>query len=139
MLLALAIFMPAVAAEEETQQEVLWDAHLVKDWNNFNWKSIIHCIAADTEDMVLAYKTIRHELKEYSAELYEKPEYVLITKTDLITADELKTKIKLLEKGLVKLKKVEPVEVLNVSIIDDASVKILSDFFVQTLQKTLQK
>jgi GTP-binding protein len=91
-------------------------------------KIIFHCISADTEDVVETYKTIRQELKQYSEDLSEKPEYIVLTKTDLVSEDEVAKK----KKALVKLKK----EVLTVSVIDDMSLKTLSDFLVKVVRKS---
>lgn len=90
-------------------------------------KIIFHCISADTEDVVSAYKTIRQELKNYSKDLADKPEYIVLTKTDMFTPKEIEAK----KKALSKLKR----EVIAVSIIDDMSIKELSDFLVKTVQR----
>lgn len=47
-------------------------------------KVLLHLIAADNEDIVGAYKLIRHELQEYGGGLTDKPEIVALSKTDLI-------------------------------------------------------
>lgn len=46
-------------------------------------KVIFHCIAADSEDPEADYQTVRTELGNFNAALLEKPEYILITKSDL--------------------------------------------------------
>jgi GTP-binding protein len=90
-------------------------------------KIIFHCISADTEDVVASYKTIRQELTQYSKDLADKTEYIVLTKTDMVSEAEVEKK----KKALAKLKR----EVLTVSVIDDASVKVLSDFIVKTVKK----
>lgn len=70
-------------------------------------KLLIHCVAADNPDLKKAYDTVRTELKNYSETLSQKPEIVLITKSDLL---ETKSKIK---------------HDLAVSILDDASLEKL--------------
>ncbi len=97
-------------------------------------KSIIHCIAADTEDILAAYTTIRKELKEYSVELYEKPEFILLTKTDLVSEEEVQAKKKIVQAILKKSKNAAQEEPLSVSVIDDISLKTLADFLIQTLR-----
>ncbi len=53
---------------------------------------ILHCVSAENEDVAHAYKTVRDELFAYNPLLTEKPEIVILTKTDTVTADELKRK-----------------------------------------------
>ena len=84
-------------------------------------KAVLHCVAADSEDIVKDYNTIRHELAEFNPELAEKPEMLLITKHDLITPSELK-------KIFTKMKKKNP-NIQAVSIHDLESL--------ETLKKTL--
>lgn len=73
-------------------------------------KVLFHLVPADSDDPVANYKTIRAELGKHSQILLSKPEYVLITKSDLVTAGELK-------KIVSKLKKFNP-SPLHVSIHD---------------------
>ncbi len=61
-------------------------------------KTLFHLIPCDSQDVVKEYKTIRSELEKYNLKLVEKPEYIILTKTDLIKEPELKEKIKLLSK-----------------------------------------
>lgn len=90
-------------------------------------KIILHCISSDNEDIVGSYKSIRKELKQYSKGLAQKPEYIILTKTDLLSEKEIDKK----KKSLKKLKR----EILTVSIIDDSSIKKLSDFLVKIVLK----
>ncbi len=78
--------------------------------------------------MLAAYKTIRAELKQYSQELEDKTEYILLTKTDMVTEEEVEKK----KKALSKLKR----EILTVSVIDDNALKNLSDFLVKMLRNS---
>jgi len=60
-------------------------------------KMLVHCIGADSADVVKDYQTVRKELGEYDKELLKRPEIVLITKSDLVTKEqleEIKGKIK---------------------------------------------
>lgn len=59
-------------------------------------KVILHCLSCETSNPLKDYRTIRLELEKYNPELLNKPEILLITKTDL--ADSLK--IKHIEKSL---------------------------------------
>lgn len=54
---------------------------------------LLHCIAANSENVLADYKTIRNELKAYSALMAKKKEIILLTKTDLVSADEVGEKI----------------------------------------------
>lgn len=86
---------------------------------------LLHCIASDTEDCTTVYDLVRRELESYSPDLAKKDEYILLTKTDLLSPDDLAKKVLEFEK---KGKKV-----LTVSTIDDYSLKNLSDFLVKML------
>lgn len=88
-------------------------------------KIILHCISIDNDDIVSSYKSIRKELSQYSEDLTLKPEYIILTKTDLATVDEVNQKIK----SLKKLNK----NVFSVSVIDDKSIKELADSLVKII------
>ena len=90
-------------------------------------KALLHCISAENPDPVKDYTLIREELGKYDKELLEKPEIILVTKTDTTDAPSLK-------KLITSLKKKNK-SVLTVSILDDVSVKTLSDELVKTLRK----
>jgi GTP-binding protein len=90
-------------------------------------KLILHCISLENEDVIKAYSTIREELKNYGEGLSDKKELVILTKTDVTTPDKVKDALK-------KIKKVNK-EVLTVTILDDASIKELSDNLVKYLRK----
>ncbi|MEI6297037.1 MAG: GTPase ObgE [bacterium] len=84
-------------------------------------KIIAHCISADSEDIKADYKVIRGELEKYSTELGGKPEFIIITKSDMVSPEILKKK----EAIVKKINK----NYLAVSIIDEKSVKELTDKF----------
>jgi len=86
-------------------------------------KTLLHCLSLENEDLVKAYKVIRNELKEYSEELAEKKEILILTKTDLI--DE-----KSLEKAVKKMSKLNP-NILTVTVLDDKSIKNLKDSLIK--------
>ena len=90
-------------------------------------KILLHCLSLENEDVVKAYKIIRNELKEYSEDLAEKKEVVILTKTDMI--DE-KTK-DIAVKKIAKLNK----DVLSVTVLDDDSIKKLKDNLIKILRK----
>jgi len=65
-------------------------------------KLLLHCLSAESDDLVRDYKIIRKELENYASELAHKKELLLLTKTDLLTKEELKKKnaqLKKLAKG----------------------------------------
>lgn len=76
---------------------------------------LLHCISLENENVLEVYKTIRAELKAHNPALLEKPEAIILTKTDTVTAAELTKKRKQLTK------KCEVI--LSVSIVDDESLK----------------
>lgn len=87
---------------------------------------ILHCVSCENEDVVTAYKTVREELEKYNEELTEKPEMIVLTKTDTVSPEDVKLKQKALKRYG---------EVYVTSVIDEASVKILSDAIVSRLNK----
>lgn len=80
-------------------------------------KVIAHCISLESDDIEKEYKVIRNELKKYSEELYNKPEILLLTKSDTVSEKELK-KRETLAKKINK-------NFISVSILDDSSIKKL--------------
>ncbi len=90
-------------------------------------KILFHCLSLENADLVKAYKVIRNELKEYSEELGDKKEVVILTKTDLVDKKALASAVKKIQ----KLNK----DVLTVSILDDESLKKLKDDLIKTLRK----
>ncbi len=90
-------------------------------------KILLHCISLENEDVLAAYKTIRAELKAHNPALLEKPEVIILTKTDTVSAAELVKKRKQLAK---KCK-----AVFSVSIVDDNSLKKFRKELVALLNK----
>lgn len=78
-------------------------------------KVLFHFISLESEDPLKDYQIVRKELELYNEKMLDKPEYVFLTKTDLLDEKELKEKIS----SLKKLKK----EIIPISIIDDESIK----------------
>jgi len=91
---------------------------------------LLHCLSAESENIDKDYKTVRNELSRYSNELQTKVEYVLITKTDLVEPYVLQEKKDI----LVNRCSISEERVFEVSIIDDASIKHLSDNLVKILR-----
>ncbi|MEA2112779.1 MAG: GTPase ObgE [Patescibacteria group bacterium] len=93
---------------------------------------LIHCISLEdnnsAKEMLEKYKTIRDELGNYHKDLIEKPEIIVLTKSDLVEEKEI-------EKIVSKLKKVNK-EVIITSSYDDESIKKFSDFLAKKLKFT---
>jgi GTP-binding protein len=89
-------------------------------------KTLLHCLSLENEDLVKAYKVIRNELKEYSEELADKKEVLILTKTDLV--DE-----KTLAKAIKKMTKLNP-NILTATVLDDKSIKNLKDSLIKILR-----
>lgn len=56
-------------------------------------KILAHCISLESEDLVRDWKIIRKELEKYSTELAKRREFIILTKSDLLGAGEIKGKI----------------------------------------------
>ena len=87
---------------------------------------LLHCISLESEDVMRDYEIVRKELVSYDEELSRKPELIIGTKADTKKPEEI-------EKVLASFKK-EGKEVISVSILDDASVKLLRDKIISYLQ-----
>lgn len=61
-------------------------------------KLLLHCVPADSDDVIRDYETVRNELGKYNEELLKKEEIIILTKTDLVEEKEIKEKIKFLKK-----------------------------------------
>ncbi len=90
-------------------------------------KMIAHLISLENEDVLEAYKTIRGELEAYSDELAKKDEIIILTKTDMVSGEEVEAA----KKKLAKLKK----QIFTLSVYDDPAIKSLTDEFVKILRK----
>lgn len=84
---------------------------------------LIHCLPADSADLKKDYKVVRNELKKYDPKLLEKPEIILLTKTDLVDK-------KILKKWLATFEKLEK-QVIAVSIHDWDSVENLKKVLIK--------
>lgn len=77
---------------------------------------IVHCVSAESDDVVRDYNTVVQELKKYSAVLNQKVSLVLLTKIDLVEESEVAEKIKELEAA-------SGLQVMGVSIYEEGSMK----------------
>jgi GTP-binding protein len=55
---------------------------------------LVHCLSLESDDLFRDYKVIRKELEKYNPEMLEKKELILLTKTDLVSEDELARQMK---------------------------------------------
>jgi GTP-binding protein len=80
---------------------------------------LFHCISAESESPEKDYALVRAELGSYSKALLEKEEYIFLTKSDLVSAREIKEK-------LAALKKVNA-HALSLSIHDEESLNTVRE------------
>ncbi len=90
-------------------------------------KVLLHCIAVDSDDPMQDYRTIRAELEKYSENLGQKPEVIVLTKTDEIEEEDLEK--------LVQQMSVLNENVLTITILDDDKIKQFRDKLVVLLRQ----
>jgi len=90
-------------------------------------KMILHCVSLESTKPLTDYNIIRKELKNYSEELAEKKEIIILTKTDEV--DE--KRVKEVKKIITKKNK----DILEVSILGDESIKKLKDTLIKKLRE----
>lgn len=61
--------------------------------------ALLHLIDPTQDDVVSAYQTIRHELKEYGGHLADKPEIIALTKMDAIGEELAQEQARILEEA----------------------------------------
>lgn len=82
---------------------------------------LLHCISAESENVKSDYRIVREELRKFNPSLTEKPEIILLTKSDMSTKGELEKKQNMLQKHA---------KVLPVSVLDDQSIDNLKKILV---------
>ena len=92
-------------------------------------KILFHLLAADSADLESDYRVIRSELAANNPRLGQKEEYLLISKSDLVTPIELK-------KIMTRAKKLNP-RILSFSLLDDDSLKPIKQTLDQIAQVKL--
>lgn len=101
-------------------------------------KILFHLVSLENEDVVATYKTVRKELDAYSASntdddsarLSDKPETIILTKTDVTDEETIK-------KAKDALKKINP-DILTVTMLDDKSTKDIQDEIIKRIRATLE-
>ena len=84
-------------------------------------------VSGGVDSLLSNYKTIRSELKQYGHGLDEKPETIILTKTDLVSVDTVSFAIK----EISKLNK----DILTVNIFDDKAIKEIKDEIMRRLRR----
>lgn len=88
---------------------------------------LLHLVSAEQDDPVKAYREVRNEIEQFGHGLTEKREVIVLSKTDLCEAGEIKEK-------LAALKKAGHKGVLEVTVEDPTSVKAFSDKLTKLLK-----
>jgi len=94
-------------------------------------KILFHFVAADSVNPVLDYKTVRNELRAYNKILLEKPEYLFISKKDLVSSDTI---AEMMEKSRELNKNVTPISIFDWESIELVK-KILNDLISEKTEK----
>ncbi len=89
-------------------------------------KVLLHLVSLENEDIKGTYLTVRKELEKYGEGLPDKKEVIILTKTDMV--DE-----KVLKAARKSLKKYGD-DILEVTVLDDASIKKLGEELAKRLQ-----
>ena len=89
-------------------------------------KLLVHCLDSTDGNVAKTYQIVQNEFSEYNKSLNEKPEIILLTKTDLISKKDL-------EKNIKKLKKFGK-DIQTVSIYDQKSIDDFKQFLKQKLK-----
>ena len=90
-------------------------------------KLLIHCISLESPDPFVDYSVVRKEIESFEGGvLKDKPEIILLTKSDTKTPQEV-------EDTLAHIRKSQP-DVYTVSVLDDASVEALRQTLISHLR-----
>ncbi len=89
-------------------------------------KTLLHCISFESEDVVRDYKTIRAELEKHDKYLLNKKEVIVLTKSDLVDEKTIETT----KQEIASINS----DILITSIIDEDSIKALSDYLTDFLK-----
>ena len=90
-------------------------------------KTLFHFISAESPEPAKDYQVIRNELGLYNEELLAKPEYVFLSKADLLVKEDI-------DKKLEELKAIGK-EAIAVSVIDDASLGRVEKILRETIKQ----
>lgn len=88
---------------------------------------LLHCISLESDDVMRDYQTVRKEIESFEGGiLSQKPEIIVLTKSDTTTPEGLKAAVKALKQPGKQM--------TSVSVIDDESVKKLQDLLAEVLR-----
>lgn len=91
-------------------------------------KLLAHLVSLENEDPVKAYMAVRKELEDYDKELGEKPEVIVLTKTDVCHDS------KQVQKVVEKMKKLNT-KVFALTLLNNEEIKNLGDYLTKELQR----
>ena len=86
---------------------------------------VAHMISLESEDVAEEYSRMREELKNIDPELFDKPEVIILTKSDLVNSEKIESSIK----ALKNFKK----EVFVCSVYDYDSLEELKTLFTKKI------
>lgn len=89
-------------------------------------KVLMHLVSLENQNPMKAYETVRNELASYGEGLTDKPEIIVLTKTDMVPKEVAASVVKKFE----KLGK----PVFAITLFDESSVKVFSDALVAYLK-----
>lgn len=90
-------------------------------------KIILHLVSLENENIEETYLTVRRELSKFGEGLQEKQEIIILSKTDMVSDIKLKEAKSILSK--------HNKDILSVTILDDKSIKSLSEEIIKRLEK----
>lgn len=88
-------------------------------------KRILHLVSLENEYIENTYITVRRELEKYGDGLPEKPETIILTKTDLSNSENIESAIKTLSK--------HNKDIIQVTVLDDESIKKCGEEIIKRL------
>ncbi len=88
---------------------------------------LLHLVSSEHDDVWQAYNVVRKELDAFDPELSLKEEWILLTKTDLLTPSACQEKVDILAHS--------GRSVFAISALDTSSIKILKDALLLSLRK----
>ncbi|MBU1119662.1 50S ribosome-binding GTPase [Patescibacteria group bacterium] len=91
-----------------------------------NCKLVAHFVSLEDEDPYQSYTSMREEIRKISKDMYEKPEIVVLTKTDMVDEKVLAE--------VTKTFKDKGIKVLSTCIIDEQSIDQLKETFKSALK-----
>lgn len=92
---------------------------------------LLHLIDVTSVDVVKDYQTIQAELQNYKIDLSDRPQLIVLTKSESVQEPELKRKIALLAKAA----KLKPKDIYSISAVASMGIAALLRAVVKQLQK----